>query len=112
MAVRSELRKADRVLDALGDPTRRAMINGIYTQPKTVSELARSLNITRTAVGQHLNVLEACGLVRTEKIGRVRHCAFNAKGLEALETWIDQHRSMWSRGLDRLGALLDGEDDA
>ena len=104
------LRKADRVLNALGDPTRRAIVEKLCRGPSTVSRLAEPLEITITAVRQHLDVLEDCGLVRTQKVGRVRTCSFETKGLAVLETWISEQRSMWEQALDRLGDVLNEDD--
>jgi DNA-binding transcriptional ArsR family regulator len=78
--------------------------------PATVSRLAEPLSITITAVRQHLDVLEACGLVRTEKVGRVRTCSFETKGLAVLETWISEQRNHWESALDRLGDLLEEDE--
>lgn len=96
----------DRVFHALGDPTRRAIVDMLSARPHSASKLAEPLNITLTAVVQHLQVLEEAGLVRTEKLGRVRTCRIESAGFDALEGWIAGHRSMWERGLDRLGDLL------
>jgi DNA-binding transcriptional ArsR family regulator len=74
-----------------------------------VSHLAAPLGITLTAVAQHLQVLEECGLARTEKIGRVRTCRIERAGFAALEQWISDRRSTWERRLDRLGDLLEEE---
>lgn len=104
------LAKADRVFSALGDPTRRAIVERLSRGPSSVSKLAVPLDITLTAVRQHLDVLEACGLVRTQKIGRVRTCSFETKGLAVLETWVREQRSMWEQALNRLGDVLDEED--
>ncbi len=104
------LRKADRVFNALGDPTRRAIVETLSRGPSTVSRLAGPLKITITAVRQHLDVLEACGLVRTEKVGRVRACSFETKGLAVLEQWIHDQRALWKERLDRLGEVLDEDD--
>jgi DNA-binding transcriptional ArsR family regulator len=60
-------------------------------------------------VAQHLQVLEESGLVHTEKIGRVRTCRMESVGLDVLERWVRDRRSMWERRLDRLGDLLDEE---
>lgn len=100
----------DRVFHALGDPTRRTIVDMLSDRPHSVSRLAEPLNITLTAVVQHLQILEEAGLVRTEKAGRVRTCRIEPAGFTALERWIGQHRSMWERRLDRLGAFL-AEDD-
>jgi len=97
---------AESVLSALGDPTRRAMVAGLSRGPATVSSLADQHKITRTAIGQHIAVLEACGLVRTEKLGRVRTCSFNDSGLRVLQKWIDLHRTTWEQSLNRLGDVL------
>jgi DNA-binding transcriptional ArsR family regulator len=105
------LKKADRVFNALGDPTRRAIVDRLSRGPSTVSRLAEPLEITITAVRQHLDVLEDCGLVRTEKVGRVRTCRFEMKGLAVLEDWISHHRSLWEERLDQLGDLLAEDDD-
>lgn len=74
--------------------------------PISVSRLAEPLNITLAAVMQHLQVLEESGLVQTEKVGRVRTCRIEPAGLAAAAAWIGERRSMWERGLDRLGDLL------
>src|SRR5262245_639567 len=105
------LKKADRVFNALGDPTRRAIVEKLSRGPTTVSRLAGPLEITITAVRQHLDVLEECGLVRTEKIGRVRNCRFETKGLAVLEQWIEDQRSLWEERLEQLGDLLEEDED-
>jgi DNA-binding transcriptional ArsR family regulator len=97
----------DRVFHALGDPTRRAMVDMLSVRPHSVSKLAEPLRITLTAVAQHLQILEEAGLVRTEKLGRVRTCRIESAGFDALAKWIAAHRSMWERGLDRLGEMLE-----
>lgn len=99
--------KADVVFAALGDPTRRAIVERLSRGPASVSDLAAPLRITLTGVRQHLDVLEACGLVSTRKVGRVRTCRFDARGLAVIETWIDAQRSMWVTALDNLGDVLD-----
>jgi DNA-binding transcriptional ArsR family regulator len=99
----------DRVFHALGDPTRRAILDKLTKGPCSVSRLAAPLDITLTAVVQHLQVLEESGLVHTEKVGRVRTCRIETAGFAALEQWIRDRRSMWERRLDRLGDLLESE---
>jgi DNA-binding transcriptional ArsR family regulator len=96
----------DRVFHALGDPTRRAMVEKLSEGPMSVSRLAEPLNITLAAVVQHLQVLEESGLVRTEKVGRVRTCRIEPAGLNVLSQWIAERRSIWEQRLDRLGELL------
>lgn len=102
----------DRVFHALGDPTRRAMVEKLGEGVLSVSQLAEPFDMTLTAVVQHLQVLEECGLVRTEKLGRVRTCQLDPAGFSALEQWIKDRRSPWESRLDRLGDLLaEPEDD-
>ncbi|HEY6445901.1 MAG TPA: metalloregulator ArsR/SmtB family transcription factor [Acidobacteriaceae bacterium] len=99
----------DGLFHALGDPTRRAILDALSQAPTSVSRLAARLGITLTAVGQHLQILEGCALVKTEKVGRVRTCSMDPAGLDRLEQWVRAHRNTWERGLDRLGAFLDEE---
>jgi DNA-binding transcriptional ArsR family regulator len=98
--------KIDRLFHALGDPTRRAILDRLSHGPLSVSALATPLDITLTAVAQHLQILEESALVHTEKLGRVRTCRIETKGFSALEQWIRDHRSLWQRRLDQLSDLL------
>ena len=85
---------------------RRAMMERLSDGPMSVSRLAEPLNITLAAVVQHLQVLEESGLVRTEKVGRVRTCRVEANGLRLAEDWLRARRPEWDRRLDRLGKFL------
>jgi DNA-binding transcriptional ArsR family regulator len=96
----------DRVFHALGDPARRNMLERLSRGPASVSELAEPLAMSLPAVVQHLAVLEASGLVRTQKIGRVRTCQIETGALQGAEQWINERRSAWERRLDRLGDYL------
>jgi DNA-binding transcriptional ArsR family regulator len=95
-----------RVFHALGDPTRRTIVERLSEGPVSVSQLAVPLKMTLAAVVQHLQVLEKSGLVRTNKVGRVRTCQVEPAGLSVAQDWIDDQRSLWVRRLDRLGDLL------
>jgi len=97
----------DAVFAALADPTRRRLVERLDDGPATVSELARPLPISLPAVVQHVQVLEACGLVRSEKVGRVRTCRLEVTRLQTVQDWIDARRRGWERRLDRLGDYLD-----
>ena len=101
----------DRLFHALGDPTRRAMLDLLSRGPISVTGLAEPLGITLTAIGQHLQILEDCELVRTEKVGRVRTCRIEPAGFTQLEKWIKDHRTHWEVSLDRLGKFLAEEDE-
>ena len=100
----------DRVFQALGDPTRRAILDRLALGPQSVSKLAEPLGVTVTAIGQHLQVLEETGFVRTQKTGRVRSCHLESAGFRAVEHWAAEHRTTWERRLDALGSLLEGDD--
>lgn len=101
----------DRVFHALGDPTRRAILERVSEGPVSVSSLAGPLRITVAAVVQHMQVLEKSGLVHTTKVGRVRTCRMEARGLTILEQWINARRSLWEKRFDRLGDLLAEEEN-
>ena len=100
----------DRVFHALGDPTRRVIMERLSEGPISVSRLAAPLAITLAAVVQHLKILEESGLVHTEKAGRVRTCRMEPNGLSTVEQWIADRRSMWERRLDALGRFLAEEE--
>lgn len=91
---------------ALADPTRRALVERLVAGPASVTHLAEPLAMTMSAVLQHLQVLEAAGLVRSQKIGRVRSYQTEPAGLRFAEAWIGQQRTPAERRLDRLGDLL------
>ena len=91
---------------ALADPSRRAMVDRLTRGPASVSELARPLAMSLPAVLQHLQVLEAGGLIRSEKVGRVRTCRIEPSGLRSAESWVTERRRSWEERLDRLGEYL------
>jgi len=91
---------------ALADPTRRSIVDRLIDGPASVSELARPLAISLPGVVQHLHVLEASGLVRSRKAGRVRTCSIEPAALGTAEQWIAQRRKTWEERLDRLGEYL------
>jgi DNA-binding transcriptional ArsR family regulator len=106
----------DRLFHALADPTRRAMVERLSLGPAPVSELARPLTMSLPAAMQHLGVLEAAGMVHSEKVGRVRTCAIEPGALSLAEHWINARRTEWESRLDRLGDYLktlenEGDDD-
>jgi DNA-binding transcriptional ArsR family regulator len=96
----------DLAFHALADPGRRQMLERLCRGPASVSELAEPLAMSLSAVVQHLQVLEASGLVQSEKIGRVRTCRVEPGALQTAERWINERRMSWERRLDRLGAYL------
>lgn len=104
----------DAVLHALADPTRRAIVERLVGGPASLSDLAAPFEVTLTAIGQHVHVLEESGVVTTRKEGRVRKVELRPAALSSAEHWFAQHRKRWEERLDRLGAVLfeDDDDDA
>jgi len=101
----------DLAFQALADPTRRAMVDRLVQGPASVSDLAKPLSISLPGVMQHLAVLEQSGLVRSEKVGRVRTCRIDPAAISAAERWLTERREEWERRLDRLGTFLDETKD-
>jgi len=99
----------DEVFRALGDPTRRDLVERLSGGPATVSQLASPLDMSLSGVVQHLAVLESCGIVRSEKVGRTRTCRLEPVGLRLAEDWFAGQRALWERRLDRLGEILAGD---
>lgn len=99
--------KLDAVFHALADPARRQMVERLSLGPASVSQLAEPLAMTLSGVVQHLAVLEASGLVRSQKVGRTRTCTLDHAAISPAEQWLTQRRTAWEKRLDRLGAYLD-----
>ncbi|HZC69502.1 MAG TPA: metalloregulator ArsR/SmtB family transcription factor [Jatrophihabitans sp.] len=97
---------ADVVFHALSDPTRRHIVEQLGRGPASVSQLAAPLPMSMPAVVQHLQVLEASGLIESQKVGRVRTCRLVVKRLDTVQDWIEARRAAWERRLDRLGEFL------
>jgi DNA-binding transcriptional ArsR family regulator len=96
----------DRTFQALADKSRRCMVERLTLGPASVSELAEPLAMSLAAVVQHVQVLEACGVVKTEKVGRTRMCQIEPAAMTAAAKWITDRRRGWEARLDRLGDLL------
>jgi DNA-binding transcriptional ArsR family regulator len=102
----NQLPSLDLMFQALADPSRRTIVERLCAGPASVSELAEPLDMSLTAVVQHVRVLEACGLVTSAKRGRVRMCQLHVPTLRNAELWILDRRRQWERRLDRLGDVL------
>lgn len=96
----------DRLFGALADPARRAMLERLSRGPAPVSELARPLPMSLPSAMQHLGVLETAGIVRSEKVGRVRTCSIEPGAFSLAEQWINARRTQWENRLDCLGDYL------
>ncbi|HEU4549269.1 MAG TPA: metalloregulator ArsR/SmtB family transcription factor [Rhizomicrobium sp.] len=101
----------DKTFAALADPNRRAMVERLVQGPATVSELARPLPMSLPAAMLHLRVLEECGLVTSQKSGRVRTCRIDPARLSLAEQWVSERRKIWEARLDRLGAFLNAPEE-
>ncbi|MBL0937265.1 MAG: helix-turn-helix transcriptional regulator [Gemmatimonadaceae bacterium] len=97
----------DRILHALAEPTRRRMVERLSDGPVSVSALGEPFDMSLAAVLQHVQVLEAAGVVRTAKIGRVRTCQLDLSAMRATEQWMRDRRATLEQQFDRLGAFLD-----
>lgn len=105
--VLNQVAELDRVFHALADPGRRLMLERLSRGPASVSQLGEPLEISLAAVLQHVQVLEASGLVRSQKLGRTRTCSLNTEVLRSAESWIAERRGLAERRLDRLGDYLE-----
>jgi DNA-binding transcriptional ArsR family regulator len=101
----------DRVFHALSDTTRRAIVERLVAGPATVSALAVPFAMTLSAIGQHVQLLESCGLVRTAKVGRTRQVELSPDALARAEQWFASHRARWEGRLSRLADVLNEDDE-
>lgn len=96
----------DLAFQALSDPGRRAMVERLSLGPASVSELAKPLPMTLSAVVQHLKVLEEAGLVTSQKVGRVRTCTLDIGAMTQVERWVAERKRFWEQQYDQLEAYL------
>jgi DNA-binding transcriptional ArsR family regulator len=99
----------DRAFHALSDATRRAVLDRLTGGPASVSDLAKPFDATFASIVQHIQVLEASGLIVSEKIGRTRTCRISRDAVARVEQWLSERRQLWESRLDRLGAILEGD---
>ncbi len=96
----------DATFRALGDPTRRRVIEQLSLKPASMTELARPFSINLPTLSKHLGILERSGLVRSSKVGRVRTYRLVPGKLESAENWLCKQRTLWERRLDQLDEYL------
>ncbi len=92
---------------ALGDRTRRGILESLWTADASISDLAARFGMTLTGIKKHVRVLEEAGLVTTEKLGRVRYCRLGRRRLDDEAAWMARHRQMLEARLDSLGDFLE-----
>jgi DNA-binding transcriptional ArsR family regulator len=97
----------DASFGALADPTRRGILERLGRSDAAITELAEQFDMTLTGMKKHVQVLEAVGLVTTEKVGRVRSCRIGPRRLDEETAWIADYRRMLESRLDRLGEFLE-----
>lgn len=96
----------DAVFAALGDPTRRQIVERLARGPLSVGEIASGFSISQPAISRHVRVLEESGLLERQVVGRVHRCTLSPTIMQAASGWIDKQRSFWNAALDRLDDLL------
>jgi DNA-binding transcriptional ArsR family regulator len=104
--------RLDAVFGALSDPTRRAMLQALARQPRTIGELAAPFDISLAGASKHIQVLERAGLIQRDVQGRVHTCRIDARPLHAGAEWIRHYERFWNQKLDALQTLLEAEDAA
>jgi DNA-binding transcriptional ArsR family regulator len=97
----------DHVFGALSDSTRRVIVMRLCEGEASVGELAKPFDMALPSLMKHIRILESCGLVASEKIGRVRICSLETKALESIEDWLAAQREVWERRLDRLEVYVE-----
>src|ERR1041385_6708559 len=100
-------RKLDSAFGALADPTRRGILKRLGKSEAAISELADTFDITLTGIKKHVGVLEAAGLVTTEKVGRVRRCKLGRRRLEEETAWLERYRQLWESRFDELDKVVE-----
>ncbi len=104
--VKSESQQLDRLFHALGDATRRQMLQALAAGEQTVSELAQPFDMSLAAVSKHIKALEAAGLVRREVRWREHRCRLNAAAMAEAHAWLSHYEKFWTGRLDTLESLL------
>jgi DNA-binding transcriptional ArsR family regulator len=92
----------DAVFGAIADPTRRAILQQLASNPARVTDIAKNFPVSLNAVSKHLMVLQRAGLVRQDAQGRDRICSLNAQPLREASAWIEEMRAFWELRLDAL----------
>jgi DNA-binding transcriptional ArsR family regulator len=97
----------DASFAALSDATRRGVIEQLWRQEASITELAERFQMTLTGMKKHVSVLEQAGLVTTEKTGRVRTCRLGQVALNEEWAWLERYRRMWTARFDALDKIVE-----
>jgi len=95
------------VYQAIADPTRRAIINMIASQPHNVNSIAENFDMSRQAISLHIQILTDCGLIVIKQQGRDRFCEAQLDKLSEVSVWVDQYRQHWESKLDALESYIE-----
>lgn len=96
----------DTVFSALGDPTRRRIVERLARGRQTISAVSTGFNMSQPAISKHVKILEQSGLIEREIDGRVHHLRLSPNAMETASAWIEKQRKYWNEALDRLDAYL------
>ena len=99
--------RLDNSFAALSDATRRGVLEQLGRADASITDLAEKFDMTLTGMKKHVGVLEQAGLVRTEKIGRVRTCTLGPRRLQEETAWIERHRQLWDLRFDELDKVVE-----
>ncbi len=94
------------VFQAIADPTRRQIINLIAQQPMNLNALAEKFEVTRPAISNHIRILNECGIVAIEQVGRERYCSIRPDNLKEAAEWINQFNALWEQRIDSFDKYL------
>lgn len=97
----------DTVFSALGDPTRRRIVERLARGRQTISEVSTGIAMSQPAISKHVKILEQSGLIERDVVGRVHHLRLSPKAMETASSWIETQRKYWNAALDRLDAYLE-----
>jgi DNA-binding transcriptional ArsR family regulator len=95
------------VFQAIADPNRRAIINLLSKKKLTLNGVAENFDISRPAISKHIKILEECGLIEIEQLGRERYCQAKLKRLNEVSQWIDQYKHFWEERMSSLERYLE-----
>ena len=94
------------VFQAIADPTRRAILNLISENPRNLNAIAENFDVTRQAISLHIKILNECGLIEINAVGRERYCKAHLENLSEVSMWVEQYRKHWEAKLDSLENYL------
>src|SRR4029079_4844221 len=97
----------DGAFTAVADPTRRGILERLGRHDASITELAQAFDMTLTGMKKHVQLLEDAGLVRTEKVGRVRTCRLGPRRLAEEAAWIEEYRQLWASRFDELDKVVE-----